>query len=85
LSREGLALRFSLANRALISTPMCNFSIPCKLKHWIDLIVQPGLSFRSDPVQGYRGLVKERPTTVILASGAAGGGGRARGAQRRLV
>ena len=32
-----MALRFSLADRVLISTPMWNFSIPYKLKHWIDL------------------------------------------------
>ena len=66
---ERMALRFSLADRVLISTPMWNFSIPYKLKHWIDLIVQPGLSFRFDPAEGYRGLFKDRPTLVVLASG----------------
>jgi FMN-dependent NADH-azoreductase len=67
---ERIALRFSLADRVLISTPMWNLSIPYKLKHWIDLIVQPGLSFRFDPAEGYRGLFKDRPTIVIIASGA---------------
>ena len=66
---ERMALRFSLADRVLISTPMWNCSIPYKLKHWIDLIVQPGLSFRFDPAEGYRGLFKDRPTIVVLASG----------------
>ncbi|MBR0694005.1 NAD(P)H-dependent oxidoreductase [Bradyrhizobium lablabi] len=66
---ERLALRLSLADRVLISTPMWNFSIPYKLKQWLDVIVQPGLTFRFDPGQGYLPLLKDRPTIVILASG----------------
>jgi FMN-dependent NADH-azoreductase len=66
---ERIALRFALADRVLISTPMWNFSIPYKLKHWIDVITQPGLTFRFDPDRGYLPLLKDRPTIVILASG----------------
>ena len=66
---ERLALRFSLADRVLISLPMWNFGVPYKLKQWFDLIVQPGLTFSFSPAEGYRGLVKDRPTVVILASG----------------
>jgi FMN-dependent NADH-azoreductase len=66
---ERIAIRFALADRVLISTPMWNFSIPYRLKQWIDLIVQPGLTFRFDPAQGYFPLLKDRPTIVILASG----------------
>jgi FMN-dependent NADH-azoreductase len=66
---ERLALRLSLADRVLISTPMWNFSIPYKLKQWFDIIIQPGLTFRFDPAQGYLPLLKNRPTVVILASG----------------
>lgn len=66
---ERLALRLSLADRVLISTPMWNFSIPYKLKQWLDVIIQPGLTFRFDPTQGYLPLLKDRPTVVILASG----------------
>ena len=64
-----MALRFSLAERVLISSPMWNFGVPYKLKQWFDLIVQPGLTFTFSPAEGYRGLVKDRPTIVILASG----------------
>ena len=42
---ERMALRFSLADRVLISSPMWNFGVPYKLKQWFDLIVQPGLTF----------------------------------------
>ncbi|MGY4154632.1 FMN-dependent NADH-azoreductase [Bradyrhizobium sp. USDA 4461] len=66
---ERLALRLSLADRVLISTPMWNFSIPYRLKQWLDVIIQPGLTFRFDPAQGYLPLLKDRPTVVILASG----------------
>jgi FMN-dependent NADH-azoreductase len=66
---ERLALRFTLAERVLISAPMWNFGVPYKLKQWFDLIVQPALTFAFNPAEGYRGLVKDRPTLVILASG----------------
>jgi FMN-dependent NADH-azoreductase len=66
---ERIAIRLALADRVLISTPMWNFSIPYKLKQWFDVIVQPGLTFRFDPVQGYQPLLKDRPTIVIVASG----------------
>ncbi|PIT05200.1 FMN-dependent NADH-azoreductase [Bradyrhizobium nitroreducens] len=66
---ERMAVRFALADRVLISTPMWNFGIPYKLKQWFDIIVQPGLTFRFDPSLGYLPLLKDRPTLVILASG----------------
>ena len=66
---ERIAVRFALAERVLISTPMWNFGIPYKLKQWFDVIIQPGLTFRFDLSQGYVPLLKDRPTLVILASG----------------
>jgi len=66
---ERMAARLAQADRVLISTPMWNFGIPYKLKQWFDLIVQPGITFRYDPAQGYLPLLKDRPTIAILASG----------------
>ena len=66
---ERMVVRLALADRVLISTPMWNFGIPYKLKHYFDLIVQPGLTFSFDPSRGYGPLLKTRPTLVILASG----------------
>jgi FMN-dependent NADH-azoreductase len=66
---ERLAMRLSLSDRVVISTPMWNFSIPYKLKQWIDVISQPGLTFRFDPATGYLPLLSDRPTLVIMASG----------------
>jgi FMN-dependent NADH-azoreductase len=65
---ERMAVRFSLADRVLISTPMWNFGLPYKLKHYIDLINQPRLTFRFDPARGYIPLLKDRPTVAIVAS-----------------
>jgi len=66
---ERMAVRFALAERLLISTPMWNFGLPYKLKQYIDLINQPRLTFRFDPSIGYIPLLKDRPTVVIVASG----------------
>ena len=66
---ERMVVRFALADRVLISTPMWNFGIPYKLKQWFDVVNQPGLTFRYDPAHGYLPLLKDRPTIVILASG----------------
>jgi FMN-dependent NADH-azoreductase len=66
---ERMVVRLAMADRVLISTPMWNFGVPYKLKQYIDLIVQPGLTFSFDPGSGYAPLLKNRPTLVILASG----------------
>ncbi len=76
---ERIALRFALADRVVLSTPMWNFSIPYRLKQWFDIIIQPGLTFRFDPSQGYRPLLKDRPTVVIVASGSDFATGMSRG------
>jgi len=66
---ERLVMRLALSERLVISTPMWNFSIPYKLKQWIDIISQPGLTFRFDPATGYLPLLGDRPALVIIASG----------------
>ena len=60
--------RFDRADRILISTPLWNFGIPYKLKHYIDVITQPGLSFSFSPDVGYRPLLRDRPSVAILSS-----------------
>ena len=61
--------RFKRADVLLISAPMWNFSIPYTLKQYIDVIVQPGLTFSYSPETGYKGLVTGRPARLILARG----------------
>jgi FMN-dependent NADH-azoreductase len=62
---------FVTADKYLFSVPMWNFSIPYKLKHYIDILVQPTYTFSFSPGEGYRGLVTGKPATVIYARGGA--------------
>ncbi|CAG36704.1 FMN-dependent NADH-azoreductase [Desulfotalea psychrophila] len=62
--------QFKDADSYLFSIPMWNFSIPYKLKHFIDIITQPGLTFMFSPESGYQGLVTGKACTVIYARGA---------------
>jgi FMN-dependent NADH-azoreductase len=63
------------ADKLAISCPMWNFSIPYKLKHWIDVVVQPGLTFSFDPDSGYNGLVTGKPAALLLSRGGDYGAG----------
>ncbi len=65
---EAMVARLDAADLVVIATPMWNFGIPYKLKHWIDLVTQPGLAFRFDPATGYSPLLRPRPTLAIVAS-----------------
>lgn len=69
-----LCEEFKSADKYLISLPMWNFGIPYKLKHYIDLIAQPGQTFSFDPATGYSGLVTGKPLAVVYARGGAYGG-----------
>jgi len=60
---------FKSADKYVIAAPMWNFSIPYRLKHYIDIIVQPGYTFTVDKNGNYEGLVKERPVFVAYARG----------------
>lgn len=67
---ETLINDFKDADKYLVSVPMWNFSIPYRLKQYIDSLVQPGYTFK--PVgDGYEGLVKGKPMAVIYARGGA--------------
>lgn len=65
---EKLFAQFAAAELYLFSIPMWNFSIPYKLKHYIDLITQPGLCFKVTE-QGYQGLLTDRQAVVVYSSG----------------
>jgi FMN-dependent NADH-azoreductase len=47
---------------------MWNFSVPYKLKQYIDIIMQPGLLFRAGP-GGLEGLVKNKKMFCITTRG----------------
>ena len=58
---------FASADKYLFSVPMWNFGIPYRLKHYIDVITQPGLAFNYSDKDGYAGLVTGKPAAVVLA------------------
>jgi FMN-dependent NADH-azoreductase len=61
--------RFKSADWYLFSLPMWNFGVPYVLKHLIDVIVQPGLTFSFSPDEGYKGLVTGKKAVVVYARG----------------
>lgn len=61
--------RFAAADKYLFSLPMWNFGVPYKVKHFIDVITQPGLAFSFSPESGYTGLVTGRPAAAVYARG----------------
>ncbi|WP_439534457.1 FMN-dependent NADH-azoreductase [Polymorphobacter sp.] len=53
----------------LFTVPMWNFGIPYRLKHYIDLLTQPGLAFSVTPDGNVNGHAAGR-TAIIIAAGA---------------
>lgn len=72
---EQTIAEFKNADKYVFSLPMWNFGIPYKLKHYIDVIVQPGYTFTYSPAEGYKGLVTNKPALLICARGGAYGPG----------
>jgi FMN-dependent NADH-azoreductase len=76
------------ADKYILSVPMWNFSIPYRLKQYVDILVQPGYTFSYDQQKGYQGLVKNKPLLVIYARGgeyAEGSGGETFDLQKKYI
>ena len=85
---ERVIRRFTEADKYLFSLPMWNFGIPYRLKHFFDVIVQPGYTFSFSPKEGYKGLVTGKPAAVVYARGGAypaGSEGEALDLQKRYM
>ncbi len=61
--------RFTAADEYLFTVPMWNDGIPYRLKLYIDILTQPGLTFGFDPATGYSGLLSGKKATSIYTSG----------------
>jgi FMN-dependent NADH-azoreductase len=70
-----IADNFNSADKYLVSLPMWNFSVPYKLKHYIDVLVQRGLTFTITPEGHYKGIVTGKPLVAVYARGGAYGPG----------
>lgn len=61
--------RFAAADAYVFNIPMWNAGVPHALKHWIDIVTQPGWSFGFDPAAGYFGLLEGKRAVAIHTSG----------------
>lgn len=62
------AREFQAADEVAIAAPMWNFSLPYPVKHYLDVIVQPGLLFRYT-AHGPQGLCAGKPLTLVTTRG----------------
>ncbi|HTH45459.1 MAG TPA: NAD(P)H-dependent oxidoreductase [Oxalicibacterium sp.] len=74
---ERLIAELEQHDALFIVTPMHNFTVPAALKLWIDHVIRIDRSFVSTP-QGKIGLMQDRPTFVLVSSGAFHAGERAK-------
>ena len=63
---ESFVEDFARYDKLVISTPMWNFGLPYELKHYIDLLVQPGLSFGVNESGEHIGLLQDRPVQLVV-------------------
>jgi len=66
---EAIIDEFKAADKYVLAVPMWNFSIPYRLKQYIDIIVQPGYTFTVDEEGKYQGLIKGKPVLIAYSSG----------------
>jgi FMN-dependent NADH-azoreductase len=66
---ERVIADFKAADKYVFAVPMWNFSIPYKLKQYLDVIIQPGYTFSFSPDEGYKGLAGGKPVFVAYARG----------------
>jgi len=67
---SAIAARFISADHYLFAVPMWNGGIPYRLKHYIDIVHQPGITFGLDRSKGYFGRLAGKKATLALTSGA---------------
>ena len=65
---KAISNSFKEADKYVFSIPMWNFGIPYKLKHYIDIITQPNLTWSFSPNEGYKGLVDGK-VAIFYSSG----------------
>ena len=66
---EALAAHLHRAEVLVMSVPLWNYSIPYKLKHYIDLVSQKDILFSFDPERGPQGLLQGKTAVLAYARG----------------
>jgi FMN-dependent NADH-azoreductase len=65
---DALVAELQAADVIAIGAPVYNFSVPARLKAWIDLICRAGVTFQYTE-NGPEGLLKNKKAYIVLASG----------------
>ncbi|QCQ21702.1 FMN-dependent NADH-azoreductase [Desulfoglaeba alkanexedens] len=68
---EQVIEEFKSFDKYVLAVPMWNFLIPYKLKHYLDVLIQPTYTFRVTPEGGSEGLVTGKPVFLACARGGA--------------
>jgi FMN-dependent NADH-azoreductase len=66
---EKVINEFMAADKYVFAVPMWNFSIPYRLKHYLDILIQPTYTFSFTPEEGYKGLITGKPVFVSYSRG----------------
>jgi FMN-dependent NADH-azoreductase len=73
---EQLIREIEMTDALIINTPMHNFTVPAALKLWIDYVLRLHRTFAVTP-EGKVGLIRDRPSFVVVDSGGFHSGDRA--------
>ncbi|MES2609571.1 MAG: NAD(P)H-dependent oxidoreductase [Pseudomonadota bacterium] len=65
---DQLIAELDAAHAVVIGLPMHNYTIPSCLKAWVDHVLRIGHTFAPSP-EGKRGLLRDRPVYIAVASG----------------
>jgi FMN-dependent NADH-azoreductase len=60
--------RFNAADKYILSVPMWNFSVPYRLKHYIDVVTLAGENWSWSRAEGYKSLLSGKKALLIYAS-----------------
>ncbi|MFZ4099655.1 MAG: FMN-dependent NADH-azoreductase [Chlamydiia bacterium] len=66
---EEFIREFKSADKYVFSVPMWNYSIPYKLTHYLNIIVQPTYTFNAKADGSYEGLVVGKKALLVYARG----------------
>jgi len=66
---EMIIEEFKAADKYVFAIPMWNFHIPYRLKHYIDILLQPTYTFKVTEEGGYEGLVTGKPVFIAFSRG----------------
>ncbi len=66
---EEIIEHFKSFDKYVFAVPMWNFGIPYRLKHYLDILIQPTYTFGFTDNGDYKGLVTGKPAFVAYARG----------------